>query len=379
MKKVSILCFDLSTNCFGRSYILAELLGSSFEVELLGHSSKEGVWSPCSDLDSDTKPVRLKGYSLPGLLIHFFGNLRKIDGDVVVVCKPLLSTVIYGVVLSLFMKKKVVLDIDDDEIGLYREEGFLRRNIKAVARLLSPRSYYWALLSALLLPAFKHRTVASRRLQKKYGGLLVYHARKPELLMSGEGCCEAHEGIFTGLRGKKTVLFLGTPRPHKGLGVLSKAVGHLNRSDLHMIVVGCTDPLEVKNGLSQHIPADNLTCIGMIPLNHIGCLMSKADIVAIPQQGSSGGAEQTPAKIFDAMCFGKAAITTAVADITDIIGNSGIVIQEPSDYRAMAEGLERLLDDGTRRSYEKKAAIRFAEKFSFKKTSETLVDYINRC
>ena len=44
--KISILCFDLSSNAFGRAWLLAQTLSRAYDVEIIGASRKGGIWAP---------------------------------------------------------------------------------------------------------------------------------------------------------------------------------------------------------------------------------------------------------------------------------------------------------------------------------------------
>ncbi|SVC97518.1 uncharacterized protein METZ01_LOCUS350372, partial [marine metagenome] len=44
--KVSVLCFDLSSNSFGRAWLLAKSLSKFYDVEIAGPSRRDGIWSP---------------------------------------------------------------------------------------------------------------------------------------------------------------------------------------------------------------------------------------------------------------------------------------------------------------------------------------------
>ena len=53
--KISVLCFDLSSNAFGRAWLLAKALSSVYDVEIIGTSRKGGIWTPMSDSEIPVK------------------------------------------------------------------------------------------------------------------------------------------------------------------------------------------------------------------------------------------------------------------------------------------------------------------------------------
>lgn len=79
--KVSILCADLSSNCLGRSYVLARALERRYEVEIIGPAFGGGLWEPlvAAPFRYRAWPAARRATSLP--------VLRRladwVDGDVI--------------------------------------------------------------------------------------------------------------------------------------------------------------------------------------------------------------------------------------------------------------------------------------------------------
>ena len=88
--KISILCADLSSNCLGRSYILARVLERHYRVEIVGPAFGDGIWEPLAGevFDYRAFPMALTAASLP--------DLRKladwVDGDYIYANKPLATS-----------------------------------------------------------------------------------------------------------------------------------------------------------------------------------------------------------------------------------------------------------------------------------------------
>jgi glycosyltransferase involved in cell wall biosynthesis len=74
-----------------------------------------------------------------------------------------------------------------------------------------------------------------------------------------------------------------------------------------------------------------------------------ADVVMLPQRPGPISAGQMPTKIPEAMAMGIPVISTSISDIPEQVGDSGVVVS-PGDVPALAQALDRLLDDdGLRR------------------------------
>ena len=83
--KISILCFDLSSNAFGRAGLLAIALSKIYDVEIIGPSKREKIWAPMAQIDIPIKKFVWERY--PG-----FHRIKKnimdvIDGDVILASK----------------------------------------------------------------------------------------------------------------------------------------------------------------------------------------------------------------------------------------------------------------------------------------------------
>ena len=60
--KVSVLCFDVSSNSFGRAWLLAQALSKFYDVEIIGPSWKGGIWTPMEQMSIPVKKFEWKRY-----------------------------------------------------------------------------------------------------------------------------------------------------------------------------------------------------------------------------------------------------------------------------------------------------------------------------
>ena len=81
------------------------------------------------------------------------------------------------------------------------------------------------------------KLVSTSFLQKMFGGVIVPHYKDPEFLrpMGDATNIKLELGLP---QDKLIVLFLGTPKTHKGLDILSQAFRSLNRSDVALAIFG---------------------------------------------------------------------------------------------------------------------------------------------
>lgn len=343
---ITILTPDLSGNCVGRALVLAELFGAVGEVKVVGHQYGEEVWRPMSS--SRLNCGRLTGRTWAGLAKAFPRNRAHIDSEVVVVSKRLASSWIYAHAISR-SGRRLVLDFDDDERGLHHSLPLMVRTLGPIKNILRPNSYLWSVLADRATWPKAPILVASSGLQRRYGGELLYHLRSTEMLTGGV-ITEALRRDLKRLSGVQSLVFVGTPRRHKGLDVLAKAVRHVrDKYTVVLGVFGCDEVEGVSAQLRTYLPDEAFVCHGQIPLNCVAEVLGAATAVVIPQQRGRGAQQQTPAKLFDAMCLGRPLITTDVGDIAKIVSDSAIVVREPSDVTETANAIELLLGSAERR------------------------------
>ncbi len=292
--KVSVLCFDLASNAAGRAFLLARLLEPLGEVEVVGPRYGEAVWEPMA---SERLPCR----AVPGgKLSHFAASLpallRLADGDLLYACKPRLTSAGIGYLKRLGTHRPLLLDIDDWEVGFFLRSGVLSAMGRAL-NLANPTGLPWTWLMERLRWIADGITVASRFLERRFGGTLIPHVRDTD--------------SWTG------------------------------RRDVALALVG-TDPTSATGrALAAQYPGVRL--MGRIPFDHVPRYLAAADVVVVPQRDTSDTRGQTPAKLFDAMALGRAIVSTRVSMIPEILDGCGVLVP-PGDVAALAQAIGRLLD-----------------------------------
>jgi glycosyltransferase involved in cell wall biosynthesis len=183
-------------------------------------------------------------------------------------------------------------------------------------------------------------TVSCQFLQKRYGGYLIPHARDVHFLDPNK-YNGSHLRDKLSLRNKKVILFLGTPRQHKGIEDLIEAVKLTYNNDIVILLVGAnhSDPF-VQSLIDK--AQGTLRIIGMRPLSERPYWLSVADMVVLPQRLSPATKGQVPAKIFDAMAMARPIIATAISDIPRILEGCGIVVP-PNDPATLADQIQYLI------------------------------------
>ncbi len=367
MKKISILNFDLSGNSMGRAYILGQMLIDAYDVEIIGPARKGYIWEPLKN--SRVKILRVPYGKFPCLLFKLPGILKMIDGEIVYAVKPRFTSFGFGLLKKFISGSPLILDIDDWEVGFYMNKGFGSRVLKFF-NLLNPNGFSWTWVMQFFIRYADRITTVSAFLQKKYGGEIIPHAKDTTYL---DPYCFEHDALRMqlGLTEKRVVMFLGTPRAHKGVEDALNAVCMLNDPHIIMIIVGANPAGDYEKSLKK-MGGDRLVMLDKISYGDVPRYLMLADVVVIPQRQTSDTVGQIPSKLFDAMAMAKPIIATAVSDIPEILENCGIIVP-PHDNKALQRAITWVFENpATAKAMGMKARIKCLELYSVQIIGEKL-------
>ena len=328
--KISFLCFDLSDNSLGRAALLAQALSGHYEVELIGTAKRNEIWYPLKESSLPVRQFPWKRY--PAFLCTLREILKAADGDVLFACK--LRPASFGIALLKKWQtgKPLLVYIDDWELGFFYHSG-LWGKLGRFLNLTNPNGLPYTWLMEKLVGFADGITVSNRFLQNRFSGEVLYHCRDTSIL-NPDKYDPAKIKQRLGLESKKIVMFLGTPRGHKGVGDLIESMALVRAPSAHLIIVG------ESSSLAAH---DRVTFVPKIPFAELGEYLSAADVVVVPQRQTSDTVGQMPAKIFDAMSMGKPIISTGVSDIEEVLGGHGYFF-EPGNVRQLADTIDYVLE-----------------------------------
>jgi glycosyltransferase involved in cell wall biosynthesis len=354
--KVSVLAFDLSDNATGRADLLARLLAPRYEVEVVGPRFADDIWRP-------TRGSGIRYRAVPGARWPQFAAVlpalaRLVDGDVLLASKPRPTS--FGVALLARRQRRrpLLLDIDDWELGFFYRSGFWGR----VGRLLNvsnPNGLPWTWLVERLVSRADALTVASRFLAERFGGALLPHVRDTDA-WAPQRFDRAAARARLGVGDERVVMFLGTPRGHKGIDDLVEATAGLDGARL-VLVGAAADSVAARRWAQR----EHVRVVGEIAFDDVPRYLIAADVVAVPQRATTDTIGQVPAKLFDAMALGRPIVSTAVSMIPEILEGCGVLVP-PQNPIALRAALSRLLDDPAGAAeLGRRARERCAERYSF--------------
>jgi glycosyltransferase involved in cell wall biosynthesis len=369
--KISILSSNLSGNCLGRAHVLAELLERYFEVEVLGPKLSGDVWNPISN-KRNYKILSIKE-DIPKFFWDINGSINKIKGDVVISVKPKGTS--FGVAIAKKIKDNtpIILDIDDWEASKMYGTGIFGMNfIKNIPSMYYINSPTWSFILEQHEYFLDGKTVSNRFLQSKFGGSIVPHARDTEKFgpeLFDQSSTRAELGLP---EGTTIVMFSGTPRPHKGVDDLIRAMNSLEASEIVAIIVGMHDSRYVNE--LKRLAGERVTFYGQQPFDDIPKWVAAADIIVIPQKRTLANRGQIPAKVFDAMAMAKPVIATPMSDLPEVLDGCGIIV-DPDSPRAIANAIEDLhVNPEKGKALGRAARRRCVERYSYKALAPKMKD-----
>jgi glycosyltransferase involved in cell wall biosynthesis len=371
--KISVLAFDLSDNATGRADLLARLLAPRWEVEVVGPRFGPEVWRPAIGGAVAHRAVPVGGARrYPRFAGVWRDLLARADGDVLYASKTRATS--YGAALLARRRQRrpLLLDVDDWEVGFFRRAGVWGTLGRAL-NLGNPNGLPWTWLMERLTGRADAITVASRFLQRRFGGTLIPHVRDTEAWDPAR-YDRAEARARLGLGSERVVMFLGTPRGHKGVDDLVEAVGQLG-PDVRLVLVGADAASEAGRRWAAR-PWVRL--VGEIPFDDVPRYLVAADAVAVPQRATTDTVGQVPAKIFDAMALARPIVSTAVSMIPEILTGCGVLVP-PGDSIALSTALRRLLDDPLGAAeLGRRARARCQEHYSFTAARAALFPLVER-
>jgi len=334
--QVSVICPNLSGNCLGRAHLLTELLKINYDVEIIGPKFEDTIWKPLKNAHS--YKVLNDSNSILSTTKLATKLKNKAKGNILLASKPMMTSFGVSLLSKLNIDRPIILDIDDWESRFHKHNSFIVTHLLSTLRLKNPNSYYWIRLLELISNKADKLTVSNSFLKKRFGGEIIPHVRDTSEFDPDNFDKLKERDEFEIPLDKTVVMFFGTPRPHKGVSDLIKAV-EMTSSDIILVIVGAGD--EKYTSKLKNRQNNRFLIYGKQPFDEIPKWLSTADIIAIPQRESSSAIGQLPAKLFDAMAMSKPIITTDVSMIPNVIGDCGVII-EPGNVNDLYNNIVRL-------------------------------------
>ena len=333
--RVTVAGFELGHNAAGRAQVLADLharAGSAVDIVGPVLLPYREVWPPLRDA---AMPRRVFSLASPGaILAHLLPLVAAQRADVVHLSKARGPNLLTAALYKLWWNSTVVLDVDDEELGFVGARDPLSspqwRSLPAEARSLQQLyGREWTQLAVGMVSAFDGVTAANAALQQRYGGEVLRHARDERELVPSLQRGAAARARFGVPAAARVVLFFGTPRAHKGLLDVARALASIEGDRWRLVIVGDfedqafrRDLLAVRPGLVQCLPGQ--------PFAAIPDVLSIADVcVVLHQEQAVASRLQTPAKLTDALAMGVPVLASASPGVREFVEWDAVCVTTP--------------------------------------------------
>lgn len=348
--KISLIASDLSQKGAGRwgggvrPFLIAEAL------QRLGHQVQ--IIGLAFDSDSPTLthptipvyPVPCQYYS--GFLSASQALFPKLqDSDLIYPIKLKPSSFGLGIIFNFFLKKPLILDIDDWEMSWYGGDNWrYRPNPKQLFRDIFRSNgdlryidfpFYLQLMEKLT-PYATAITTHTHFLQQRFGGYYVPNGKDTQLFDPTRYDPLASKDKYN-LTPYRVIMFPGAPRPYKGIEDVLIALDLLQQEDLRLVIVGGS-PYDDFDRTLREKWEKWMIYLPPHPPQQMPEIISASDIIIIPQRDTPMTQAQFPLKLTDGMSMAKPILATAVGDIPEILGETGYIVS-PDSPPALAEAI----------------------------------------
>lgn len=380
--RAAIVCWDLSHNPAGRAIVLYDLLARDWDVELIGPVwSQFGgkVWTPIAK--SNRKIRSFNCESLTDFLPAAQAFAETNPYDLVVVSKPRAPSLALGAMLKKFHGSPMVLDVDDLELSFADSqdpvtEAEIKKNLTEAFEI--PFESLSTRYCDKLIGEADSVTVSNIALRGRYGGHIVRHARNENIFDPSLYDRDETRQKLGLKKNDFALMFVGTPRPHKGIYDIAEALHEMNDKRFVLNIVGDIN----YPGMQARLEELSNARINFYPncdFRSLPAYMAAADAIPLMQDTENEIAQwQIPAKISDGMAFGLPIITTEVPPIFDL-EQQNLVTVIHKDY--FAETLLDLYEARKEKTHSKtQARIRagFEDELGFRVNRQRLQNAIVR-
>ncbi|MEM7139537.1 MAG: glycosyltransferase [Actinomycetota bacterium] len=334
LERTAVVCWDMAHNPAGRAMVLADLHLRTSRVDLVGPLWSRfgtGVWGPIEEGGYSTVTFRCE--RLADFLPKAYALAAHRRYDLVHVCKPRLPGLILGSMIARANDCPIIIDIDDEEQAFFASAGDVDLSDYSLDELHEPTELYGTHQGVALASRAPTKSVSNVELGRVYGGAMLRHARDERVFDPSVVSREAGRFRLGADDQDFVVLFVGTPRPHKGLGAVVEALRLLNDPRVVLHVVGVAN----RPRFDEEVPSDGVRIVTHLPTDMavLPELLAAGDAIALMQNLDDPISDfQIPSKISDALSMDVPLIVTNAPPLRDLQDHGLLRADDPAELAA---------------------------------------------
>ena len=302
-----MVAWDLAHNAASCAFVLADLLRREHDVEIIGPTFLgTEIWEPIRFTEI---PIRsFPGRELPQFVEDAERFVSSVEADVVYSSKPRFPTLLLSMLIKDQCGAPVILHIDDLELGfvgathaISLDELERRRGLPDFA---NPTRRSWVTACEGLVHDADAITVSGEELRRRYGGIVLGQPRDETRFDPAQVDRQGVRAEFGYSEQDRVVLFLGSPRAHKGILELGAAVAEIDDDRINLCVIGSFNDARLRDEIAQLDPG-RIQLVGYQPVSEVPRLLMIGDLVCLPQDATAEFVSyQTPMKLTEALAMG---------------------------------------------------------------------------
>lgn len=346
-KKISVLIPDLSLHGTTRGYTISQGLQKlGYQVNVYGFLFGSEIYPP----PPYSLPITyFHGKPLPSLVKTMFDLSGEIEGDILYVIKPQLSSFGVGLIKAWRGKKPLILDLDDWEMGEWggddwQYQGQIVNDIfNQDSALRKPGHPLYLKWLEKAMNRVNGITVSSKFLEYRYGGTYLPNVRDTEVFNPDNFNSEELRAKY-GLGNYKLLMVTGTAKPSQGIEDILTALDQLNNPQLRLVLVGGNPENKDYNQQLLQKWGHWIIIIQPQSFDQIQDAIALSHIMMITPQNLPVNVAKCPLELIEAMAMAKPIIATEVGEIPHILGDTGYLIN-PQSPQEIAQQITFIMDN----------------------------------
>lgn len=337
-RKVSIIIPDLSGYGTTRAYTIGEgLKRLGFQVKLYGFLFGKKIYP----IPPYGLPVTyFYGKPFPSLIKTMWDLMGEIDGDIIYVIKPQMTSFGVGYLKAWREKKPIIVDLDDWEMAEWGGDDW---QFNFQGNLRKPGHPIYVKFLERILDKVNAITVSSRYLQYRYGGTYLPNVRDTDAFNPSNYDSEKLREE-NGLSNYRLLMFTGTAKPSQGIEDVLTALEILNNPQLKLVLVGGNCHQESYYQQLWERWGRWIVTIKPQAFDEMARVISLSHIIVFTPHDSIINQAKCPLEVIEGMAMAKPILASAVGETPAILGNTGFLVS-PQSPEAIAKTINEILVD----------------------------------